>query len=132
MDQGSGLVRRILMTPANVNDTVPADDLIMGDEQSVWADKAYDTRARRDRLKAEGVRDRICRRANKHHRLGRWSEKRNKLIGRVRGRVETAFAILKRHYGKGRARYRTIGRNHTDMTMAFLAMNLRRAIVLAT
>ena len=130
VDAGSGLVRRALMTPANVNDTVPADDLIMGDEKSVWADKAYDTHARRARLKADGVRDRICRRPNKHHRLGKWSERRNKLIGRIRGRVETAFAVLKRHYGRGRARYRTLGRNQTDMMMAFMAMNLRRSLVL--
>ena len=53
VDEGSGLIRAVLTTPANVNDTTPADDLIRGDETVVWADAAYDTHARRARLKAE-------------------------------------------------------------------------------
>jgi IS5 family transposase len=32
VDEGSGLIRAVLTTPANVNDTTPADDLIRGDE----------------------------------------------------------------------------------------------------
>src|SRR3981189_2333905 len=52
VDQGSGLIRSVITTPANVNDTVPADALIRGDERAVWADAAYDTHSRRARLKA--------------------------------------------------------------------------------
>lgn len=40
VDQGSGLIRRALLSPASVNDTVPADDLILGDEAAVYADMA--------------------------------------------------------------------------------------------
>ena len=32
VDEGSGLIRRVITTPANVNDTVIADRLIIGDE----------------------------------------------------------------------------------------------------
>lgn len=131
VDRGSGLVRRVLVTPANIQDTTPADDLLMGDEREVWADKAYDSHDRRARLKARGIKNRICRRGNKHHAPSRWSERRNRAIARVRGRVETAFAVLKRHYGRGRARYLTLMRNRTDLIFACLAMNLRRANVLA-
>ena len=56
VDEGSGLIRSVITTPANVNDTTPADELIRGDECAVWADAAYDTHARRARLKAEGRR----------------------------------------------------------------------------
>jgi IS5 family transposase len=38
VDQKSGLVRRVIVIPANINDTTPADNLIMGDEQAVYAD----------------------------------------------------------------------------------------------
>ena len=61
VDQGSGLIRAVVTTPANVNDTVVADQLIRGDERSVLADAAYDTHARRARLKAQGVKPRIAR-----------------------------------------------------------------------
>jgi IS5 family transposase len=132
VDQGSGLVRRALLTPASVNDTVPADELIIGDEKAVFADKAYDSHARRALLKAKGMKNRICRRGNKHHAASPWSLKRDQAIARVRGRVETVFAILKRHYGCGRARYLTLQRNHTAMLLACLAINLRRGLVLTT
>ena len=92
VDEGSGLIRAVLTTPANVNDTTPADDLIRGDEAAVWADAAYDTHARRARLKAEGKKPRIARRPNRHHpdlpaRLKRY----NRLIARRRAAVETTL-----------------------------------------
>src|ERR1700751_3041270 len=97
VDEGSGLIRAVLTTPANVNDTTPADELIRGDEAAVWANAAYDTHARRARLKAEGKKPRIARRPNRHHpelppRLKRY----NLLIARRRAQVETTFATLKR------------------------------------
>lgn len=132
VDRGSGLVRRVLFTPASINDTVVADDLIVGDEREVWADKAYDSHARRARLAAAGIRNRICRRGNKHHRPSVWSERRNRAIAKVRGRVETLFAILKRHYRHDRARYLTLPRNRTDLLLACVAINLRRTLLLPT
>ena len=62
MDAGSGLIRGVEFTPANVADTDVADALIMGDEEAVYADKAYESRERRERLRAQGVKDRIMHR----------------------------------------------------------------------
>ncbi len=42
VDRGSGLVRRAKLTPANVNETLVGDDLVIGDEAAVYADKGYD------------------------------------------------------------------------------------------
>ena len=70
MDQGSRIIRRLAFTPANVDDTVPADRLICGDEATVYADKAYDSNARRVRLKEMDIRDGIMRRHNRWLRLG--------------------------------------------------------------
>ena len=67
VDEGSGLIRKAVLTPANINDTEVADELIMGDEMAVYADRAYDTHARRQRLKSMGIGDRIMKRGNKHH-----------------------------------------------------------------
>ena len=46
VDEGSGLVREAVMTPADVHDSDPADGLVRGDEQAVYADKAYDPTSR--------------------------------------------------------------------------------------
>ena len=58
VDEGSGLVRRALLSPADVHDSVKADALIQGDEGAVYADKAYDTTTRPD---ASGCRPRASR-----------------------------------------------------------------------
>ncbi len=60
MDEGSRIIRRVLLTPASVNDTVVADQLICGDEQIVYADKAYGTHARSRLLKELGLRTASC------------------------------------------------------------------------
>lgn len=130
-DQGSLLVRKAMLTAASCNETMVADQLICGDEAAVYADKAYDTQARRAALRARGVKDRIQHRANKHHRtLPRWQQRRNKLIGRIRGRIETINAVLKRYYRFDRARYCTLLRNQAALLLACVAFNLRRALVL--
>jgi len=132
VDQGSGLVRGAILTAANVNDTEPADALIQGDERAVYADKAYDSHARSARLKAAGIKNRIMRRGNKHHALSPRRQRRNRLIAKVRAAVETVFAVLKRSYGYRRVRYFGLARNRTQLALLCTALNLRRALVLAS
>jgi IS5 family transposase len=133
VDEGSGLIRSVVTTPANVNDTTPADGLIRGDERVVWADAAYDTHARRARLKAAGVKPRIAHRPNKHHpelpaRLKRF----NRLIAGRRAAVETTFATLKNRMRFTRIRYRGLAKASAQVTLAAIAFNLRRWAAVAT
>jgi IS5 family transposase len=133
VDQESGLIRAALLTPANVNETVVADGLVQGDERAVYADRAYDTKARRLALKQRGIKDRIMHRPNKHHPdLPHWRGRRNRLIAAIRGRVETCFAVLKRHYRYVRVRYVGLAKNQAHLQLLCIAMNLRRAIVLTS
>jgi transposase, IS5 family len=126
MDQHSRLIRRVLFTPANINDSVPADDLICGDEHTVYADKAYTNVERRARLKAMGIRDGIMRRSNRWHRLTRWMVRRNAIITRSRAAVEPLFALIKNVYGFARVRYRGRARNAAALQLAVTAINLKR------
>jgi IS5 family transposase len=130
VDQGSGLVRAVITTPANVNDTTPADQLIRGDERAVYADKAYDTRERRARLKLRGVKDRLMHRPSQYHALTPRQRRRNDLIARRRAAVETTFATWKRRMGFTRARYVGLAKVAGQVLLAALAFNLRRAAVL--
>jgi len=131
VDQGSGLIRSVITTPANVNDTTPADALIRGDEKAVLADAAYHTHARERRLKQDGVRAWLMRRPNKHHpelppRLARY----NRLIARRRAAVETTFATLKRRMGLSAIRYLGLVKAEAQVLLAAMAFNLRRWHVL--
>jgi IS5 family transposase len=126
VDEGSGLIRSVITTPANVNDTTPADGLIRGDERVVWADAAYDTHARRARLKAEGRKPRIARRGNKHHKLPPRLKHYNRLIARRRAAVETTFATLKCRMKLSAIRYVGLTKAAGQILMAAIAFNMRR------
>jgi transposase, IS5 family len=128
VDQGSGLIRSRVVTGAKTYESEVADALVMGDEGAVYADKAYEKKARREALKARGIKDRIQHRRNKHMKaLPHWQTVRNGLIGRIRGGVERAFAVLKRSYGLRRMRYRGLQANAFHFDLVAIAFNLRRA-----
>lgn len=132
VDLGSGLIRRAIMTPANIHDTTPADELVMGDESAVYADKAYATHARRKALKARGIKDRIMHRPNKHHpELPFWLARRNALIQPIRAAIERTFGTWKRSYGYTRVRYFSLAANTIELQLKSFAFNLRKAAVLA-
>jgi IS5 family transposase len=127
VDQGSGVVRAVVTTPANINDTVPADVLIRGDERAVLADAAYHTHARHAALKARGIKPRLMRRPNKHHpTLPPRLQRLNRLIARQRAAVETTFATWKRRMGLAGIRYRGLAKAAGQVMMVAIAFNLRR------
>lgn len=127
VDEGSGLIRSVITTPANVNDTTPADDLIRGDERAVWADAAYHTHARVRALKDRGIKPRLMRRANKHHpKLPPRLKQLNQMIARRRAAVETTFATLKRRMGLRMIRYIGLPKAHGQIVMAAIAFNMRK------
>ena len=131
VDQGSGLVRAVITTPANVNDTTVADDLIIGDEKAVWADAAYHTHAREAALKARGIKARLARRPNKNHpKLPPRLKRYNRLIARRRAAVETTFATWKRRMGLTAIRYIGLSKAAAQVRLVAIAFNLRRWAVL--
>ncbi len=128
VDLGSGLIRRAELTAARINESLVADKLICGDERAVYGDKAYEHKARRARLKAAGVKDRIMHRSHKHQAaLPHWQAVRNTLISPIRAAVERTFGTLKRSYGYRRVRYRSLEANLLQLRMLCIAFNLRRA-----
>src|SRR4051795_3172610 len=139
VDEGSGLVREAVMTPADVHDSVPADDLVQGvpaddlvqgDEGAVYADKAYDSEARRAGLRERGIEPRIMYQARRNRPLKPWQTWFNKAVAPVRAGVERVFGTMKRAYGHRRVRYLGLARNDVQLQAMCAAINLRRALVL--
>jgi IS5 family transposase len=128
VDQGSGLIRARRLTGAKTYESEVADDLVLGDEKAVYADKAYEKRVRREALKARGIKDRIQHRRNKYQKvLPRWQAVRNKLIGRIRQAVERTFSQLKGRYRLTRMRYAGLDANAFHLDLIAIAYNLRTA-----
>nr|WP_211225317.1 IS5 family transposase [Rubritepida flocculans] len=72
VDLGTDLVRGAILTGADVGDSLAADASIQGDEAAVFADKAYDSTARREALAKVGVADGIMHRAHPRRRSVSW------------------------------------------------------------
>jgi IS5 family transposase len=126
MDKTSRIIRKIAFTPANINESQPADGLICGDEQIVYADKAYDSHARRRMLKDAGIANGIMRRGHPRRPLSRAERRRNNALSKHRGAIESLFSLFKNVYGFKRARYRGLVRNNTAILLAAIAINLKR------
>jgi IS5 family transposase len=133
LDMESRIIRRLAFTPANINDTSCADALICGDERTVYADKAYDSKARSAALKARGIRNGIMRRWHWSWRPpSRWERRRNELLVKRRAPIEPLFALLKNVYGFARARYRGLVRNAAALQLAAAAINIKRWTMLTS
>jgi len=55
IDYQSDIIRKADLTPANVHDSDKYDEMVSGDEASVFADKAYSNRTRKRKMRKEGV-----------------------------------------------------------------------------
>ena len=132
-DQKFNLIRKIILTPAHVAESLVAESLILGDEKAVYADKGYENKHRRKRLKARGVKDRICHRSHKNQKqLPHWQTQRNKLIAKRRALVEQVFGTSRRVFGYTRARSNSFIINLADAFRLATVFNLRRVAGLAT
>jgi transposase, IS5 family len=130
VDEGSGIVRGATLTPADVHDSVPADGLVQGDEEAVYADKAYDSEEQRAGLRARGIEPRIMHKARRNRPLTPWQVAFNKAVAPIRAGVERLFATMKRTYGHRRVRYLGLARDDVQLQAMCAAINLRRALAL--
>ena len=130
VDEGSGLVRKAVMTPADLHDSVMGDSLVQGDEEAVYADKAYDSAERRAGLRAQGIAPRIMYQARRNRPLRPWQVAFNKAVAPVRAGVERLFGTMKQAYGYRQVRYLGLARNSVQLQLLCAAINLRRALAL--
>jgi IS5 family transposase len=126
MDKTSRIIRRVSVTPANINDSEEADKLICGDERTVYADKAYDSKDRRARLSLSSIGNGIMRRGHPRRTLTAAEVRRNQRLAKHRGAIEPLFSLFKNVYGFARARYRGLARNSAALILAAAAINLKR------
>jgi len=122
-----GFVDKVHTTPANRAESPEFGTMIESAKaQRVLADKAYASKANREKLRGKH-RDGIMRKAARGRPL-RASEKRfNRLISKRRFRVEQCFGTMKRLFGLHRARYFGQAKTHAQLAMAAIGQNLLKA-----
>lgn len=132
VDAGSGLVRAVRTTPANVQEIVEAPGLVQGDEAVVYADRGYDGDKLHRHLAERGIANGIMRRRRKGQPQQPAEVERNHQLSLKRRPVEAVFGTLKRLYRMSRMRYFSMARNHLAISLACFGYNLRRLHALVT
>lgn len=120
----SGVVHSLEATTAKVHDSGVWDELLHGDETSVCADRGYVSAEREAAFRKDGKVWGVMRKAPKGGALDPLDEEINKIIAKVRAKVEHPFRVLKRQFGQVKTRYRGLAKNRAHLFTLFVLGNL--------
>lgn len=126
-----GLVLGVLTTTASVNEISNLEEVLNTVELpkhiSIKADKGYQSQKNKELLVKKELKNHILKKAVKNKPLTEWEKKFNKLVGKVRFKVERTFGSIKRWFHSPTARYRGMEKMHTQNLMEAMAYNLYRS-----
>lgn len=94
VDAESKIIRKRSFTPANVHDSQEMENVLSGDEKSIWADKAYPKQKEKKAARAMGIYYGVLDKATRGKGLSASQRKRNKQKSGVRAAVEHPFAFM--------------------------------------
>jgi hypothetical protein len=118
-DNGALSNYRYETTTAKVHDSQVWDELLHGEETSVWADKGYVSAEREEAFKGQGKIWGVMRKAPKGAPLHPLDERINRLIAMIRVKVEHPFRVIKRQFGHVKTRYRDLAKNCAQLFTLF-------------
>ena len=109
---------------ATLHDSPVWDELLRGQETSVWADKGYVSAEREAAFAGPGKVWGVMRKAPKGGELHPIDEQVNRIIAMVRALVEHPFRVIKRQFGNVKTRYRGLAKNRAQLFTLFALGNL--------
>ena len=122
-----GMITDWVFDTARPHDSNHIDQLTANETRAVYADSAYASKERRQRLKACGILDRIVhKRVRGQHQLSAEQKAHNTACSKVRAFVEHPRAWMVK-MGYTVARYRGLTRNALDFAMMAIAYDLKRS-----
>lgn len=126
-----GLVLGVVTTKASTNEIVNLEEVLdaadLPENIPLKADKGYQSKKNSALLKQRKLKNHILKKAKKNKPLTNWEKKFNKLVGKMRFKVERTFGGIKRWFQGGVARYRGIAKMHTQNLMEAMSYNLYRS-----
>jgi IS5 family transposase len=127
-----GYVEKVSVTPANVSEFTHFEKATEGVETSrYYADKGVASAKNREILKKRGIKSGIMHAAHKHKPLGHWQKVFNKIVSKVRYKVEQAFGTMKRRFKFTRASYFGTEKVLGQCILKAIAFNLLKAVNVA-
>jgi IS5 family transposase len=126
----NGIIKDYRFDTARVHDSQHIDELTAEENHSVFADSAYMSSDRKQKLESRGVFCGIATRRVRGQSDLTWQQKwHNRLVAGIRAVVEHPFAWMK-NTGYRRARYRGLSRNGMDFALHAIAYNFKRSFSL--
>jgi IS5 family transposase len=109
---------------ARLHDSQVWDALLHGNKASVWADKGYVSAERAVAFSGPGQFWGVMRTAPRGGNLHPLEESTNRIIAKVRARVEHPFRVIKCQFGHVKTRYRGLAKNRAQLFTLFALGNL--------
>jgi IS5 family transposase len=119
-----GLVHSLTTTDAAAPDIHQLPELLHGEEQVLYGDRAYWSEPLRRECTQHGIRYRVNRRGTRKRPVSEYWTRVNRSRSRVRARGEHAFHVVKRLWGFRMVRYRGLAKNTARVYALFALANL--------
>jgi len=123
-DTGRGLAHSVVVTDAAVHDSQVMDELLHGEEQAIYGDKAYASEEKKKEYEARGIEWCINRKANRGHQLTQKDVERNQRQSQIRAKGEHAFLVVKHLWHYQKVRYKGLYKNAVQVFSLFALANL--------
>ena len=124
VDADSGAAHSVETSTAKLHDSQVRDALLHGEETSVWTGKGHVSAAREAAFAGPGKVWGVMRKAPKGSQLHPLDERANRVIAKVRAKVEHPFRVLERQFGHVKTRYRGLARSRARIFTLFALSNL--------
>lgn len=123
-DTGKGLAHSIVVTDASVHDSQVMDELVHGEEQAVYGDRAYSNETKKAEYEARGIKWCVNLRGCRYRQLTEAEKARNHQRSQVRAKVEHAFLVVKHLWRYQKVRYKGLYKNAVQVFSLFALANL--------
>jgi len=123
-DSKTDLAHSIVVTDAGVHDSQVMDELLHGQEQAVYGDRAYTSEKKRAEYEARGIKWCVNRKACRHYQLTAEDVEYNHKQSQVRAKGEHAFLVVKHLWHYQKVRYKGLFKNATQVFSLFALANL--------
>jgi len=123
-DTWRGLTHSVVVTDASAHDSQVMDELLHGEEQAVYGDRAYTSAKRRAEYEAKGIKWCVHRKACRHYQLTPEDQEYNHKQSQIRAKGEHAFLVVKHLWQYRKARYKRLYKNAAQVFSLFALDNL--------
>lgn len=127
MDKKTKLIRKTVVTGAQVLDFKSMEESLAGDERELYVDRGYAPARKIISQKFPSINLKIMHKRKRNKDLELYQQANNQMLyARERARVEHVFAAIKRVFGLTRVRYRGLERVTAQFESLAIAYNFYR------